>query len=110
MKLAMKIIHYLEDCALSFLQGHCDHPDEMVASDVLEGCVDHLEVKYCRRCGAIKTDWSPNDPEHNFIILEHWWRKPDPHLWRDGNAISHIRNGFSKFRARRIDQLQGVKR
>jgi hypothetical protein len=41
-----------------------------------------LEVKYCRRCGAVKTDWSPHDPDRKFISLPHYWRLPDPHLWR----------------------------
>lgn len=77
-----KIIKYIEDCLLARLQKRCDHPGEMVAADILEGCVDRLEVKYCRRCGAVKTDWSPHDPQHRYISLMHYWRRPDPHLWR----------------------------
>jgi hypothetical protein len=54
----------------------------MVAADLLEGGVEHLQVRYCRRCGAVKTEWSPDDPDHKFIALPHYWRQPDPHLWR----------------------------
>lgn len=76
------MLRYLEDCVLAFLQRRCDHPDNLVAADLLEGCVDHLEVKYCNRCGAVATDWAPHDPKHQFITLPHYWRRPDPHLWR----------------------------
>jgi hypothetical protein len=76
------VISRIEDWLLAILQRRCDHPGHMVAADILEGCVDHLRVKYCRRCGSIKTDWSPQDPAHRFISLEHVWRRPDPHLWR----------------------------
>ena len=76
------LIRRFEDWFLALLQRRCEHPGDMVAADVLEGCVDHLQVKYCRRCGSIKTDWSPYDPAHRFIALEHFWRRPDPHLWR----------------------------
>lgn len=72
----------IEDYALALIQRRCIHPEEMVAVDVLEGCVDHLAVSYCRRCGAIKIDWSPHDPGHRFVSLEHYWRRPDPNLWR----------------------------
>lgn len=78
----MKIIKRVEDFFLATLQKRCDHPGAMVAADVLEGDVKHLNVKWCRRCGAIKTDWSPKDPEHKFVTLEHVWRRPDPNLWR----------------------------
>jgi hypothetical protein len=54
----------------------------MVASDILEGCVDGIEVKYCRRCGSIKTDWDACAKTTQFISLDHWWRRPDPYLWR----------------------------
>jgi hypothetical protein len=52
----------------------------MVAADVLEGCVDGMQVKWCRLCGAIKVDWSPAG-NGKFITLEHTWRRPDPFLW-----------------------------
>jgi phage baseplate assembly protein gpV len=71
---------WLADQILSFLQRRCTHPGGMVAADVLEGCVIGLEVRYCRRCGAIKTDWSPGGSE--FAQLDHAWRRPDPNLWR----------------------------
>lgn len=71
---------WLADQLLSLLQRRCQHPSELVASDVLEGSVNGLRVKWCRRCGAIKTDWTPgNSP---FATLEHFWRRPDPNLWR----------------------------
>jgi hypothetical protein len=73
---------YIEDQILTFIQKRCEHPGNMVAADVLEGCVDGIQVKYCRRCGAIKTDWNPHDESHRFITLEHFWRSPDPNLWR----------------------------
>lgn len=76
------MIRRIEDWLLALLQRRCEHPGNMVAADVLEGYVDHLHVKYCRRCGSIKTDWSPHDPAHRFISLDHFWRRPDPYLWR----------------------------
>lgn len=77
-----KIIRFCEDQILAFLQRRCDHPGEMVAADKLEGCVDNLQVKHCRRCGALKMQWRPDDPKHQFIILDHTWDIPDPNLWR----------------------------
>jgi hypothetical protein len=74
------MIKFVEDYFLAKLQKRCAHPSEMVAADILEGCVDKLEVKYCRRCGSVKTDWTPGGSP--FIALEHTWRRPDPHLWR----------------------------
>lgn len=76
------LIRLLEDYVLAFIQKRCDHPGEMVAVDILEGCADNLEVKYCRRCGSVKTDWNPHDPKHQFISIDHFWRRPDPFLWR----------------------------
>ena len=63
------MIRYLQDCVLDFLQRRCQHPGEMVAVDILEGCSKDYEVSYCRRCWAVKI----NDQE---------WRLPMPHLWR----------------------------
>ena len=75
---------YLTDQILAFFQKRCTHPVEMVAADILEGCVPNLQVKYCRRCGAVKTDWEPmpNGKSSVFCSLEHTWRRPDPNLWR----------------------------
>jgi NMD protein affecting ribosome stability and mRNA decay len=53
----------------------------MVAADILEGCADGIQVKYCRRCGSIKTDWMPQTLGGRFISLDHTWRRPDPFLW-----------------------------
>ena len=77
------MLRYLQDCLLARLQRGCSHEGHMVAADILEGCVDGLEVKYCRRCGGVQTDWQPGNPERRFIALEHTMRRPDPHLWRD---------------------------
>lgn len=77
------MIKRIEDFLLRFIQKKCQHPDKMVASDILEGCANGIGVKYCRRCGAIKIDWRA---ETNFDIkyakLEHCWRTPDPYLWK----------------------------
>lgn len=77
----------LEDWFLMKLQRRCQHPDDMVAVDLLEGCADGIEVAYCRRCGAVKTDWNPDDDHHRFISLDHCWRRPDPFLWREGSRF-----------------------
>jgi len=74
------MLKYIEDCLLSILQRSCNHPGEMVAADILEGCADGIHVLYCRRCGSIKTDWTPGQ-NSEFIQLDHCWRRPDPHLW-----------------------------
>lgn len=76
------MIRYIEDQILSFLQRRCDHPGEMVAADILEGCAEGIEVKYCRRCGSVKTEWRPMPGNSPYSQLEHWWRRPDPNLWR----------------------------
>lgn len=69
------MIKRLESWLLSKLQRRCDHPDMMVAADILEGCADGIEVKYCRRCGAIATNWSRG------LERRAEWRLPDPFLW-----------------------------
>ena len=69
-----RLIRYLEDCLLMFLQGRCNHPGEMVAVDVLDGASHNYAVKDCRRCGAVKVDY--------LIGGEPEWRLPNPHLWR----------------------------
>lgn len=80
------MIRYLEDLILATLQRRCDHPANMVAADILEGCADGISVRYCRRCGAVKADWRPNAAGGRYISLDHTWRRPDPHLWRDRRA------------------------
>lgn len=75
------MIKWIEDQILYFLQRRCDHPENMVAADILEACVNNIEVRWCKRCGAIKTDWKPV-VRSGFATLEHWWRSPDPNLWR----------------------------
>ena len=76
------MLKWIEDQVLSFIQKRCEHPKEMIASDLLEGCLEDIAIKYCRRCGAVKTDWSPYCKDHKFISLNHFWRTPDPNLWR----------------------------
>jgi hypothetical protein len=80
------MIRYLEDAILARLQRRCDHPDNMVAVDILEGCADGIQVSYCRRCGSVQTLWQPNAAGGRYTILDHCWRRPDPHLWRDRRA------------------------
>lgn len=70
-------ITYIEDVLLARIQRRCEHPSPMVASDILEGCVYGIEIRYCRRCGAVKTVWSPPHGSRPS------WRSPSPHLWRD---------------------------
>lgn len=64
---------YLADQILSFLQRRCEHPDRMVAVDILEGCGDHV-IAYCRRCGAVRVSYKDR--------LTQDWRIPNPNLWR----------------------------
>lgn len=77
------MIRWMQDQLLAWLQHRCEHPGEMVAVDILEGCAEGIEVRYCRRCGAVKTEWSPLDQTHRFVQLAHTWRRPDPNLWRE---------------------------
>lgn len=74
--------HYIEDQILASIQRRCEHPPEMVLADLLEGGIPELSVKYCRRCGAVKTDWILGCANRAMIILPHWWRQPDPNFWR----------------------------
>jgi hypothetical protein len=73
---------WLEDQILYRLQRRCPHPGRMVAADILEGSFESIEVKYCRRCGAVKTDWNPRYAAGHLASLDHCWRLPDPNLWR----------------------------
>lgn len=75
-----KALQYIEDSILSLLQRRCVHPGHMVAVDILEGCADGIQMKYCRRCGAVKTLWQPDSVVDRYVAS---WRRPDPHLWRD---------------------------
>lgn len=76
------MIEYLQDLVLRFIQKRCKHPGNMVATDILEGCGNGIAVSYCRRCGAVKTDWDPFRADGRIAALEHFWRSPDPFLWR----------------------------
>ena len=40
------MIRYLQDCVLDFLQRRCQHPGEMVAVDILEGCSKDYEERH----------------------------------------------------------------
>lgn len=75
------MIKYLSDQLLAWLQRRCKHPGQMVSVDILEGTVPNLDVSYCNRCGAVKTDWTPTGHSPH-AHLEHTWRRPDPNLWR----------------------------
>lgn len=78
-----RFLGFLSNKVLQFFQRRCQHPPGIVTADLLEGCVEGIEIKYCNRCGAVKLDWNPLKPsEKNFRTLEHWWRGPDPFLWR----------------------------
>jgi len=46
----------------------CSHNPNWVMADLLEGGGNDIEVKYCRRCGAVRPSYS----------IE--WRRPRP-LW-----------------------------
>lgn len=71
-----KMVKRIEDWLLRAIQRRCEHPSDMVASDILEGCGDY-EITYCNRCGAVShrlsTPLTPYGRE---------WRLPDPYLWR----------------------------
>lgn len=60
----MKLIDWLVD---RWMQ-RCAHRGEHVAADILEGGEKGVEVKYCRRCGAVRPSFSRE------------WRRPRP-LW-----------------------------
>jgi hypothetical protein len=70
------MIRYIEDQFLARLQKRCSHPGNLVAVDILDGCGSGVEVSYCNRCGAVRTNW--NDQPHP----DNAWRRPDPNLWR----------------------------
>lgn len=82
------LLVYFADQVLAFLQKRCEHPGNMVAVDILEGCSPGLEVAYCRRCGAVKIDWKPGvqavaiDGPSAYSHIDHTWRRPNPNLWR----------------------------
>jgi hypothetical protein len=62
-----RLIDYLVD---RWLQS-CPHHGNHVLADAFEGHVSDLEVKYCRRCGAIRVNYPDANTE---------WRRPRP-LW-----------------------------
>ncbi len=75
----MKAWRWLVDQILRAIQQNCTHPDEMVASDILEGSgylrdLSGLSIPYCRRCGALKIFYAGR--------TDVCWRRPDPNLWR----------------------------
>jgi hypothetical protein len=57
----------LIDRLVDYWLRSCSHDGSHVAADILEGG-GTVEVKYCRRCGAVRPSYS----------LE--WRRPQP-LW-----------------------------
>lgn len=77
------MIKRIEDAVLAFIQRRCDHPGMMVAVDILEGCGGDVEVAYCRRCGAVRPDYTkPFAGDRPFDPIKPSWRFPDPNLWR----------------------------
>jgi hypothetical protein len=67
-------MRWLKDQVLKWLQNDCQHPGNMVAVDILEGCGRGAEVAWCRRCGAIRAAFDNR--------LTQDFRLPDPNLWR----------------------------
>jgi hypothetical protein len=67
-------LQWLADQLLSAIQRRCEHPDHMVASDILDGCSDDIELSYCRRCGGVRITFKPGARGE--------WRLPYPNLWR----------------------------
>jgi hypothetical protein len=61
--LVMRLMDWLADWWLR----RCLHDGSHVAADILEGC-GSVEVKYCRRCGAVRPEYSSE------------WRRARP-LW-----------------------------
>lgn len=78
----MPLFLWIEDHILAFIQRRCEHPGMMVAVDILEGCATDVQVRYCRRCGSIKTEWFPRPISITRAPFDGSWRTPDPTLWR----------------------------
>lgn len=72
----------LEDFLLARLQRRCTHPRDLVAADCLEATVPGLQVRWCRRCGAIRPQWDEANRYQAYYGQGVSWRTPDPHLWR----------------------------
>lgn len=73
------LVTYMEDSLLRFIQRRCQHPEDYVAVDILEGSGGSVSVSYCRRCGAVRPNY------HLYadgVPRSDWWRLPDPFLWR----------------------------
>jgi len=70
---------FLLDQILAAIQRRCEHPEQFVAVDILEGCSSDTEVAYCRRCGAVKVNYKRLDG----TLFNAGWRLPDPNLWRN---------------------------
>jgi hypothetical protein len=65
----MRVMYWIADRIVEVWLKACTHDDANVAADVLEGCAD-VEVKYCRRCGAVRPAYASE------------WRRPSP-LWHE---------------------------
>jgi hypothetical protein len=70
-------LRWLSDQLLFQIARRCQHPDNMVTADALEGSYGSMELKWCRRCGAIALRNSSLHP-----ALPIHWRRTDPNLWR----------------------------
>lgn len=60
----MRLLDHLVD----WWMAGCKHEPHHVLEDLLEGSGNGVEVKYCRRCGAVRTNY------------ESEFRRPRP-LW-----------------------------
>ena len=77
------MIRWLADQLLRAIQQRCEHPEMMVAVDILEGMGEGpggtcLSVAYCRRCGGYRvrtTGWDKGEIDYSFSM-------PDQNLWR----------------------------
>jgi len=69
----------LLDWAVDWWLRKCPHDGRNVVADLLEGD-GPTQVKYCRRCGAVKREF------------DHDWRRPRP-LWHGPNGRHSCRKG-----------------
>lgn len=62
----MRFLDYIVDWWLQ----RCPHDSDDIAADILEGGANGIEVKYCRRCGAVRPSYTST------------WRRARP-LWKN---------------------------
>lgn len=54
---------------LTWLQKQCQHPSELVSTDISEGS-SSLSISWCRLCGAVRINGSVHEPRANWWIEE----------------------------------------